>query len=78
MLKIKPYFRNEVNEGNLGSHNLTDLVDTLEPRYWFSAHLHCNFNSLIQTKHSFVEFQALDKPIPRRKYLDIYKIDSKQ
>ena len=74
LLKIKPYFKAEVSQGDLGSRNLSDVLDALQPRYWFSAHLHCHFNALILTKDGVVEFQALDKPIPRRKYLDVYEI----
>jgi lariat debranching enzyme len=74
LLKVKPYFKNEVNSGQLGSKNLTDLLDCLKPRYWFSAHLHCHFNSLIPSQDKHVEFQALDKPIPRRRYMDVYEI----
>jgi lariat debranching enzyme len=77
LLKIKPYFKGEVSRGELGSHNLSNLLDCLQPRYWFSAHLHCHFNALVQTKSGLVEFQALDKPIPRRRYLDIYRINKR-
>jgi lariat debranching enzyme len=56
LLKIKPYFKKEVAESDLGSRNLSDIVDALEPRFWFSAHLHCHFNSLIPTKSGIVEF----------------------
>ena len=56
LLKVKPYFKNEVNQGDLGSRNLSDVMDTLQPRYWFSAHLHCHFNALVPTKDGFVEF----------------------
>ncbi|KAJ3887926.1 lariat debranching enzyme, C-terminal domain-containing protein [Lentinula edodes] len=44
LLREKPYFRQEVSEGKLGSPPLMGLLQVLRPRWWFSAHLHVGFD----------------------------------
>jgi hypothetical protein len=53
------------------------LLCTIRPKYWFSAHLHCFFNSQINVpsddgNNNLIEFRALDKPIPNRKFWDVF------
>ena len=45
LLRRKPYFRDDVNRGVLGSPPLMGLLQTLRPRWWFAAHLHCRFEA---------------------------------
>ncbi|KAJ3775126.1 lariat debranching enzyme, C-terminal domain-containing protein [Lentinula raphanica] len=44
LLRRKPYFKQEVSEGRLGSPPLMGLLQVLKPRWWFSAHLHVGFD----------------------------------
>lgn len=44
LLRKKPYFRSEVEQGTLGSPPLMGLMKVLKPRWWFSAHLHVGFD----------------------------------
>ncbi|KAJ3783125.1 lariat debranching enzyme, C-terminal domain-containing protein [Lentinula aff. detonsa] len=44
LLRKKPYFKQEVSEGRLGSPPLMGLFQVLRPRWWFSAHLHVGFD----------------------------------
>jgi lariat debranching enzyme len=45
LLAVKPYFRDEVERGELGSRPAEMLLRKLMPRYWFSAHLHVRFTA---------------------------------
>lgn len=86
LLKVKPFFRDEVNSGTLGNPLLQPLVHHLKPRHWFAAHLHVGFSATVfhnppnngpdggQTEELKTEFQALDKIIPRRHFMQVVDI----
>jgi len=80
LTKVKPHFRDDIKNHNLGSPQLSFLCDTLQPRFWFSAHLHIHWDLMIDhcdrygEKHAQTQFLALDKPIMKRGYLDILGI----
>ncbi|TNV78996.1 hypothetical protein FGO68_gene3847 [Halteria grandinella] len=78
LTRFKPHFQNDIRNNQLGSRNLSDILDELKPSYWFSAHLHVKFNTLIPhtSQQSHTEFLSLDKPLPRRQYLDVFEIKS--
>lgn len=72
LLRKKPYFRNEVNRNELGAKPLKDLMDSLKPKNWFSAHLHVGFDAVKKfSDGSETKFMALDKCIPKRDYLRV-------
>ena len=48
LLRQKPYFRKEVERGELGSPANEQLLHALKPRYWFSAHLHVRFEATVR------------------------------
>lgn len=50
LLKVKPYFRDEIRRGELGSKNLSTLLQHLAPNFWLSAHLHVEFDSDVKTQ----------------------------
>ncbi|KAL6935198.1 uncharacterized protein HGUI_03075 [Hanseniaspora guilliermondii] len=67
LLKIKPFFRDDINSGKLGSTIYDKIMDTLRPEIWFSAHLHINYETSIEYENGdFTKFIALDKLVPRR------------
>jgi lariat debranching enzyme len=75
LLRFKPYFREDMENGKMGSGPCWDLLMTLRPNHWYSAHLHCRFDANVQ--HSETErtkFVALDKCLPNRKFLDFLDI----
>ena len=74
----KPFFRQEMDEMRLGNELHKPLLIHLRPRYWFSAHLHVRFKASVEwSDTATTEFLALDKCLPRRKYLEVIDIEPK-
>lgn len=67
---MKPYFKQEVHSKQLGSENLTLLMQKVKPKMWLSAHLHVEFENDVSIDSDVVHFSALDKPTnnPHRKF----------
>jgi len=73
LLRFKKHFREEVEQDRLGSPPAKDIMDTLQPEFWFSAHLHVKFAAIVphnETQKS-TKFLALDKCLPRRQFLQV-------
>ncbi|KAG7092767.1 hypothetical protein E1B28_009090 [Marasmius oreades] len=47
LLRRKPHFREEIERGSLGSPPLMGLLHTLQPEWWFAAHMHCRFDATV-------------------------------
>ncbi|KAH3684664.1 hypothetical protein WICPIJ_004351, partial [Wickerhamomyces pijperi] len=47
LLKIKPFFKEDIQRGQLGSRMHWDLLQKLKPNYWFAAHLHVKFKAVV-------------------------------
>jgi lariat debranching enzyme len=47
LLRVKPYFKEDMRTGKLGSPPLMHILRTLQPDYWFAAHLHCKFEAAV-------------------------------
>ncbi|KAG6739182.1 hypothetical protein POTOM_056768 [Populus tomentosa] len=78
LVRYKPYFEKEIQEKTLGSKAAAQLLEKLRPAYWFSAHLHCKFSAVVQHGEGgpLTKFLALDKCLPRRKFLQVIEIES--
>eukprot|EP01121_Diplochlamys_sp_Union-15-3_P012226 TRINITY_DN3634_c0_g1_i1.p1 TRINITY_DN3634_c0_g1~~TRINITY_DN3634_c0_g1_i1.p1 ORF type:complete len:274 (-),score=24.52 TRINITY_DN3634_c0_g1_i1:284-1105(-) len=77
LLKIKPFFRDEVQRGTLGSPVSSSLLFKLKPKYWFSGHLHVKYPAIIKhSENQITKFLALDKCLPRRHFLQVIEIPS--
>lgn len=76
LLKDKPFFRSDIEGNTLGSPANMELLEHHHPLYWFSAHLHCKFAALVPEKGGtkVTKFLALDKCLPRRKFLQILEL----
>lgn len=76
LLKVKSFFEEEISQNKLGSPPCEELLNHIKPSYWFSAHLHCKFSALIphENTEKFTKFLALDKCLPKRKFLQILDI----
>lgn len=54
-----------------------ELLELHSPAFWFSAHLHCKFTASVPKKGDktkTTQFLALDKCLPRRKFLQIIDV----
>lgn len=81
LLQKKPFFKDEVETNQLGSRPSQELLEKLQPAYWFSAHLHVKFAALVPHEQlenggqkKMTKFLALDKCLPRREFLQILDI----
>ncbi len=79
LLRIKPYFEEEIQNNTLGSPENEKLLKILKPKYWFAAHLHVKFAALYKHVDNISEtkFLSLDKCLPRRKFLQLIDIETK-
>ncbi|EKM50346.1 uncharacterized protein PHACADRAFT_264976 [Phanerochaete carnosa HHB-10118-sp] len=48
LLKRKPFFRADIDKGQLGSPPLMGLLRQLRPHWWFAAHLHARFEAFVR------------------------------
>lgn len=78
LLRAKPFFRQDIDNNHLGNPLYQPVIPYLKPRFWFSAHLHVKFEAFIDHADNVsTKFLSLDKPLPRRQYLDIIEITPK-
>ncbi|XP_012268097.2 lariat debranching enzyme [Athalia rosae] len=77
LLRTKPFFRQDIKNNALGSQPCMELLQLHHPSYWFSAHLHCKFAALVpeQKGTKVTKFLALDKCLPKRKFLQVLEIE---
>uniref|UniRef100_A0A336LVS1 CSON005839 protein n=1 Tax=Culicoides sonorensis TaxID=179676 RepID=A0A336LVS1_CULSO len=77
LLRFKPFFRDDIENNCLGSPPCEELLYKLQPKYWFSAHLHCKFSAVVPHEDTGYEtkFLALDKCLPKRRFLQILDIE---
>ncbi|XP_065891093.1 lariat debranching enzyme-like isoform X2 [Dysidea avara] len=80
-LQMKPPdYWEQVRMNTLGSPPAEELLTSLRPLHWFSAHLHCRFEA--SYKHyssnreviSTTKFLALDKCLPGRHFLEVIDV----
>ncbi|KAH1244681.1 Lariat debranching enzyme [Glycine max] len=71
-------WRELIEEKRLGSKPAAELLEKLKPHYWFSAHLHCKFATLVQHGEGgpLTKFLVLDKCIAGCDFLQIVEIES--
>lgn len=83
LLKLKPYFKEDIQKNTLGNPASLGLLFDIRPRYWLAAHLHCIFAALVphqRGKNEMEEvpptrFLSLDKPLPHRHFLQALEFE---
>ncbi|PIA14995.1 hypothetical protein COEREDRAFT_45731 [Coemansia reversa NRRL 1564] len=76
LLRKKPFFKAEVERGDLGSPVNSMLLERLRPAWWFSAHLHVPIATDPHIPGRSTNFLALDKCLPRRQFLEIVEVET--
>ncbi|VDL64195.1 unnamed protein product [Nippostrongylus brasiliensis] len=82
LLRVKPFFHDDIQSGKLGNPSTMQLLYDIRPRYWLAAHLHVGFAALVPhvskdgaARSAPTRFLALDKPIPRRHFIQALELD---
>ena len=70
VFKLKPYFKNDINEGILGSFPGEFLLKYLNPRYYICGHMHFYYNNKINDTQIF----AFDKCLKKRNYFGLIEV----
>ncbi|KAF2349804.1 Lariat debranching enzyme C-terminal [Trinorchestia longiramus] len=69
LCRVKPFFTEEVEADALGSKSAQELLQHLQPRYWFSGHLHVKFVALVDHSQNSEDKQpgenSSSREIPR-------------
>ncbi|ORM41762.1 Lariat debranching enzyme [Babesia sp. Xinjiang] len=74
LIRRKPHLRFDIEKWKLGNPYTWELLTKLQPRYWFAAHLHVRFEATVQHEKGSTYFLALDKPLPRRQFIEFMSI----
>ncbi|KAF0983675.1 hypothetical protein FDP41_007590 [Naegleria fowleri] len=84
--RFKDHVMKEIEESDhkLGNPWGEKLLKELQPKFWFSAHMHCKFSSVVSHHEQITpsnnlskttKFLALDKCLPKRDFLQMINLD---
>ena len=79
LFEKKPYWIEELEKDELGSPALKNILNKLQPDFWFSAHMHIKFPALVTFPNSknVTRFLALDKCLPNRDFIQVLEVAHK-
>ncbi|XP_008211009.1 lariat debranching enzyme [Nasonia vitripennis] len=80
LLRKKAFFKEDIENNTLGSPPAMEVLKQHYPTHWFAAHLHCKFAAVVSNEDcsKTTKFLALDKCLPRRKFIQVIDIDHDQ
>lgn len=74
LLKRKPFFKDDIQKGELGSPVNMRLLKLLKPKNWLSAHLHVGFTA--EVDHNDLERASKNDDEKKKKELAIEKVEN--
>lgn len=48
LVRLKPFFKRDIDSGKLGSPLAKNILNVIKPKYWFSSHLHVFFEARVK------------------------------
>ena len=76
LVRRKAFLKKEIDDGSLGSPPGMQLLQHLQPRYWFCAHLHVKFAAVVgHASGNATRFLSLSKCLPGSDFLQLLRID---
>lgn len=60
LLRMKPFFKQDMDSGELGSPPGMQLLKLLKPSYWFSGHMHVKFEATVNHNSSDNSYSSED------------------
>lgn len=81
LLKFKQHFINDCKNNKLGNPALNHLLFQLQPKQWFSGHLHCRYSAIVNHKDTnnitrFLATDKFDKSNKRRTFVQVLDFES--
>lgn len=75
LFRLKPYFKDEYQKGDIGCKEYKDLMERLQPKYWISGHMHVFFKATMKHSNSKETiFLAADKAQEDfRHFVDVFR-----
>lgn len=76
LIKFKQHFASDCVNDKLGNPALNHLLFQLQPKQWFSGHLHCRYSAIINHKDTqnitrFLATDKFDKSNKRRTFIQV-------
>lgn len=75
LIRRKAFLKKEIDDGSLGSPPAMQLLQHLQPAYWFAAHLHVKFAAKVEHASGLsTRFLSLSKCLPGQDFLQLFEV----